>query len=105
MPRYISHFTCNTSAWPTDHKGQIAAWTEMTRDSNELVEGDSAVKFTGWISNTEGYVLLEADSKAEVIRLCAKFWPLFNNDIMEVVPTAEAGRAILAGATEGWQSK
>jgi hypothetical protein len=105
MPFYINHFTCNAAAWPTDHKSEISAWTDMVGDANELVEGDSSVKFTGWVSNTEGYVLLEAGSKTEVIRLCARFWPLFHNDIMEIVPTAEAGPAILAGATEGWEKK
>ncbi|MCP4327237.1 MAG: hypothetical protein GY791_02210 [Alphaproteobacteria bacterium] len=105
MPMYINHFTCNAAAWPTDRDREIAAWTDMVGAADELVEGPSAVKFTGWISNTEGYVLLEADSKAEVIRLCAKFWPLFHNDIMEIVPTAEAGPAILAGTREGWERK
>ncbi len=105
MSIYINHFTCNASAWPIDREGEIAVWTDMIEDANELVEGDSAVKFAGWISNTEGYVLLEAGSKAEVIRLCAKFWPIFHNDIMEIVPTAVAGPAILAGATEGWKRK
>lgn len=75
----------------------------MVSDATDLVEDDSPVKFTGWISNTEGYVLLEANSKAEVIQVCARFWPLFHNDIMEIVPVAEAGPAILAGAIEGWE--
>jgi len=103
MPHYINHFTCNPNAWPADRKGQIAAWKAMVGDANQLVDKDSPVKFTGWISNTEGYVLLEANSKAEVIQICARFWPHFHNDIMEIVPEAEAGPAILAGATEGWE--
>lgn len=50
-------------------------------------------------------MLLEADTKAEVIGVCARFWPYFRNDIMEIVPTAEAGPAILAGAMEGWEGQ
>ena len=103
MPMYINHFTCNAEAWPTDREAALKAWNDMVGDADALVDEDSPVKFTGWISNTEGYVLLEADSKAEIIQVCARFWPLFHNDIMEIVPTAEAGRAILAGTSEGWQ--
>ncbi len=105
MPMYITHFTCMPSAWPTDRESEIAAWTANLADATDLVKKDGPVKFTGWISNTEGYALVEADSKAEVIGICAQFWPLFHNDIMEIVPTAEAGPAILAGATEGWEKK
>ena len=105
MPMYITHFTCNAAAWPTDHEGELAAWKVMVGDASELVEEGSPVKFSGWISNTEGYALLEASSKVEVIKLCARFWPLFHNDIMEIVPIAEAGPAILAGASEGWRKK
>jgi hypothetical protein len=103
MPMYINHFTCNPSAWPVGREEHVAAWSSMVDDADKLVEGESAVKFTGWINNTEGYVLLEADSKADVIRICAKFWPLFHNDTFEIVPTHIAGAAILAGAKEGWE--
>ncbi len=103
MPMYINHFTCNAEAWPTDHEAAVKVWNDMVGDADTLVEEDSPVRFTGWISNSEGYVLLEADSKAEIIGVCARFWPLFHNDIMEIVPTADAGRAILAGTAEGWR--
>ena len=102
MPTYITHFTCNYEAWPTDRDGQKAAWTKTVRDADENVKEDGPVKFIGWISNSEGYALLEAESKAEVIKVCARFWPLFHNDIMEVVPAAEAGPAIIEGVTQGW---
>ena len=103
MPMYVNHFKVNPTSWPVDREGLIAAWKDMVADADQLVQEDSPVKFTGWISNSEGYVLLEADSKAEIIGICAKFWPMFHNDIMEIVPTAEAGPAILAGITEGWE--
>ncbi len=98
MPNFINPFTCDPAAWPKDHQGEIEIWEKMVGDADHLVEEDSPVIFTGLISNTEGYVLLEADTKAEVIGVCARFWPYFHNDIMEIVPTAEAGPAILAGA-------
>jgi len=96
MPHYITHFTCNPDAWPTDHEKAVALWEAMVGDADKLVKQDGPVKFTGWISNTEGYSLLEAGSKAEVIGMCARFWPFFHNDVMEIVPTSEAGRSVLA---------
>ncbi|OBQ52108.1 hypothetical protein [Halodesulfovibrio spirochaetisodalis] len=103
MTMYICHFTCNPAMWPVEHEDQIRVWRSMVKDADMLVEGEGPVKFTGWISNTEGYALLEAKSKNEVIQLCARFWPYFYNDIREIVPTHEAGDAILAGAKEGWE--
>ena len=104
MPMYLTHFKCEPSAWPTDHEEQVKIWGTMVKDAEQMVKDESAVKFTGWINNTEGYSLLEAESKTEAIGLCAQFWPYFHNEIMELVPTSEAGPAVLAGATKGWQS-
>lgn len=105
MPHYINHFTTNHDAWPEDRDDLVATWKAMLGDSDTLLSSDSPVKFIGWISNTEGYVLLEADSKTEIIEVCSRFWPLFYNDIIEIVPQAEAGPAIIAGAKTGWQKK
>jgi hypothetical protein len=76
----------------------------MVGDADTMVDEDGPVMFTGRINNSEGYSLLEAESKAEVMGLCAVFWPLFHNDITEIVPTSEAGPAILAGVKEGWRN-
>jgi hypothetical protein len=96
----LPHFTCNYEAWPTDKAGQKTAWTKIIRDTADNVREGGPVKFIGWVSNTEGYALLDANSKADVIKICVRFWPLFHNDIMEMVPTVEAGDAILAGVSE-----
>ena len=103
MPIFLTHYKAIAADWPTNRDREIAVWRSMAGHSKELVEDDSAVKFSGWISNSEGYSVVEADSKAEVIRLCAKFWPYFHNEIHELVPTDVAGPAILAGAIEGWE--
>ena len=104
MPTYLCRFKANPSAWPVDRKGQVEVWSSIIKDAHNLTEGEGPVKFIGWANNTEGYGLHEATSKAEAIRLCAKFWPYFYNEILELVPTPEAGDAILKGATEGWES-
>lgn len=105
MPMYLCHYTCNPAAWPVDRKKEIEVWTSMVKDADMLAEGEGPVKFNGWITNTEGYALVEAKSKKEVILLCARFWPYFHNDIREIVPAHEAGEAILAGATQGWENR
>lgn len=98
MPMYINHFKCNPSAWPADPKERLKVWKTLLGDADEMLGSEGPVKYTGWISNTEGYSLLEAETKAEIIGLCTKFWPYFHNDTMELVPNSEAGPAILAGA-------
>ena len=101
MSTYMTHFRCNYEAWPADKGKQRTAWTNILGDADDNVK-DGSVKFIGWVNNTEGYALLEASSKADVIRICARFWPLFHNDIIELVPAAEAGEAILEGVAKGW---
>ncbi|MEM8575321.1 MAG: hypothetical protein AAGF48_11880 [Pseudomonadota bacterium] len=101
MAMYLTHFKCNYEAWPTDHDAQKAAWSKMIEDANGNVEAGT-VSFVGWANNTEGYALLEAASKADVIEICARYWPMFHNEIIELVPGAEAGKAILKGVSEGW---
>ena len=100
MPTYMTHFKCNYEAWPTDAAGQKAAWAEIIKSQNNNLKEGGPVSFVGWVNNSEGYALLEANSKAEVVEVCARFWPLFHNDIMELVPGAEAGKAILAGVAQ-----
>ena len=98
MAMYLTHFTCNYEAWPSDQEGQKAALARTIKDANANVQ-DGSVNFIGWVNNTEGYALLDAGSKAEVIEICARFWPLFHNEIMEIVPAVEAGKAILKGVS------
>ena len=104
MPMYLCHHRCNHETWPVDRQEQMKVWAAIVKDAVELIE-DGPVKYAGWISNTEGYALVEASSKSEVLRLCARFWPFFHNDVMEIVAMSEAGPAILAGVREGWEKE
>lgn len=101
MATYLTHFTCNYEVWPSDQAAQKAAWASVIEDADANVRNGS-VNFIGWANNTEGYALLEAGSKAEVIEICARFWPMFHNEIIELVPAVDAGKAILKGVSEGW---
>ncbi len=102
MPTYITHWTCDPGEWPTQRSDLICMWNEMLAEGEDDLEVGT-VKFAGWISNSEGYGIVDAKSKADVIRLCAKFWPMVHNDINEIVPLNEAAPAILEGTKAGWE--
>ena len=97
MPRYIVHFAANPSAWPNDPSEVVTCWQAALGGGNQLLE-QGLVDEIGWVSNVEGYGLLEADSKATVIGLVNGFFPFFSQEIMELVPHGEAGAAHVAGA-------
>ncbi len=69
-----------------------------------LTAGGSALLESGtldeinWTSNTEGYAILEAPSKATAVGVATPFFPFFSQEILEVVPWEEAIGAILASA-------
>ncbi|MCP4329102.1 MAG: hypothetical protein GY791_11765 [Alphaproteobacteria bacterium] len=72
----------------------------MLTEGKDDVEAGT-VRFAGWVNNSEGYGIVEAPSKTDVIRLCAELWPMVHNDINEIVPLREARSAIIAGTKEG----
>ena len=51
MAMYLTHFTCNYEAWPSDQEGQKAAWARTIKDANANVQ-DGSVNFIGWVNNT-----------------------------------------------------
>ena len=97
MPTYLIHFKANPSAWPSDPAAVVALWEAVMAGANQLLE-QGVVEQIGWVNNTEGYALHEADSKAGVLQTVAAFYPLFSQDVMEFTPHTEAVTAIVAGA-------
>lgn len=97
MPKYIVHYKVNPSGWPSDPSEILAMWEGALAGANQLLE-QGLFEEINWVSNLEGYAVTEADSKAAVIGMVAAFFPLFTQDVMELIPHAEASEAILAGA-------
>ena len=97
MPKYLIHFEANPSVWPSDPAQVAAIWESVMPAAKQMLE-QGVFEQVGWVSNIEGYALLEADSKAGVIRVAAGFFPLFDQEIMEFTPHSEATEAIVAGA-------
>ena len=97
MAKYIIRFSANASAWPTDPKGVLELWEGVIAGANALLES-GAMEEVYWTSNIAGYAFVEAASKDAAIGVATLFFPLFNQEIDEGVPAAEATAAILASA-------
>ena len=96
MAKYLIHFKVNEAAWPND-PGEVAAiWQAVTAGAQQLLD-QRLVEAIYWVGTTEGYALGEFSSKADVIQLVIPFFPLFNQEVMELTPHAEATKAIVAG--------
>ena len=76
---------------------RLALWEGVIAGAEALLESGtlSEINFT---SNMAGYTTLDAPSKEAAIEVGAAFFPLFSQEIDEVVPWVEAKAALLAGA-------
>ncbi len=97
MAKYIIRFKVNPEAWPTDPASVLKAWEGVVVGGTALL-ADGTVAEINYTSGLAGYAIMEAPSKNAVIELCTPFFPLFNQEIEEAVPWAEATAAILGGA-------
>ncbi len=97
MAKYIIRFKTNPEAWPTDPAEVFALWEGVVGAGTALLEGGTLAEIS-WTSTLEGYAIMEASSKDAALGVATPFFPLFNQEIDEVVPWAEATSAILAGA-------
>ena len=97
MAKYIIRFKTNSEAWPANPAEVLALWEGVIGGANALLEGGTLEEIS-WTSGLEGYAIMEASSKDAVIGVVTPFFPLFDQEISEVVPWAEATSAILRGA-------
>ena len=97
MAKYIINYQANPAAWPVDPAERLALWEGVIAGAQALLDSGtlSEINFT---SNLAGYTTLEAASKAAAVEIGAAFFPLFTQEILEVLPWDEAKAAILAGA-------
>ncbi len=99
MAKYIIRFQANPEAWPADPAEVLALWEEVVAGGNALLE-DGTVAEINWTSDLAGYAIMESSSKDAVLGVTTPFFPLFNQEIEEAVPWAEATSAILDRAKE-----
>ena len=97
VAKYIIRFKTNADAWPADPAEVLALWEGVVGGGSALIEGGTLQEIS-WTSGLEGYAIMEASSKDAVIGVTTPFFPLFDQEIDEVVPWAEATSAILSGA-------
>ena len=87
----------NPEAWPADPAEVLALWEGVIGGGGALLESGTLAEIN-WTSNLAGYAIMEASSKDAVFGAVTPFFPLFDQEIDEVVPWAEATSAILSSA-------
>ena len=97
MAKYIIRFKANPEAWPADPAEVLALWEGVVAGGTALLENGTVAEFS-YTSGLAGYVIMEASSKDAVLGMTTPFFPLFNQEIDEAVPWAEATSAILSAA-------
>ncbi|MCZ6759945.1 MAG: hypothetical protein O7D29_06180 [Gemmatimonadetes bacterium] len=74
MATYQVHFQANPDHWPTDPQQLLAHWEQTVQAVDALIE-TGALHAPHYISATEGYVRVDADSKSAAIAVTAPFFP------------------------------
>jgi hypothetical protein len=97
MSKYMILYKAIPSAWPTDPKQVLAIWEGVISGSDQLFK-EGQLKEVGWFTNTEGYAIVESDSKDKVLGIVNHFFPFYSQEIHEIVPWEKAKEALLASA-------
>jgi hypothetical protein len=99
MARYLVLWSANASVWPNDPNQSLAAIEGATGGGDLLLQA-GGVKELGWFTAQSGYGIFEADTKATVLGMVQPFFPLFSQEIREIVPWEDGKKAILASARQ-----
>ncbi len=99
MATYQLHFRANAALWPTDPQQLLALWEQTFQAADAQIE-TGAMQAPHFISSTEGYVLVDADSKSAALAVTARFFPNWTNEIDELVPWEQAKEAILGAVRQ-----
>ena len=94
MSTYQIHFQANTALWPTDPQDNLALWEQTAQGADAMLE-TGAMRDLFFISATEGYVCVDADTKSAAVAVAAAFFPNWTQEIQELVPWEKAKEAIL----------
>ena len=96
MPRYIILFKGNASVWPTDPKQSVAVSEKVFAGGDYLLKAGE-VQEIGFFTSTDGYAIMQADSKEKVVEVIAPFFPYFSHEVHEIVPWDKAKDSIIKG--------
>jgi hypothetical protein len=99
VARYMVLWTANASAWPTDPKHVLDMLQGVTAGGDQLAAAGS-LKELGWFTPQSGYGIFEADTKAAVLGMVQRFFPLYTQEIHEIVAWEEGKQAILDSAAQ-----
>ena len=94
MSRYMIRFKANPAAWPTDPKAVLAVVEGVVAGGNQMLAA-RAISEVNFISNTEGYAIVEASSADAALGVASPFFPLYSQEIHEIVPWERATAAVL----------
>jgi hypothetical protein len=97
MASYLVLWHANSASWPTDPKQVLQALEAATAGGDMLLKSGGA-KALGWLSAESGYAIFEADSKAAAIGMVQPFFPMFSQEVLEIVPWDAGKDAILTSA-------
>ena len=99
MSRYMVLWKANPTAWPTEPKQTLDILKGVTDGGDQLL-ASGALTELGWFTPQEGYGVFEADSKAAVLAMVQGFFPLYTQDIREIVSWESGKNAILESARQ-----
>ena len=94
MAMYQIHFKANPVLWPSDPKENLAVWENSAEGGRAALES-GLLQEIYMVSASEGYCRLESDSKMAALAVAATFFPLFTQEIQELVPWEEAKDVML----------
>ena len=97
MATYMVLWKANPTAWPTDPKQTLQIIETVSGGADMLIKS-GAIKELGWFSAESGYGIIEAPSKDVVIGIAQPFFPLYTNEIHEIVPWEAGVQAMVNSA-------
>ena len=99
MATYQIHFKANPALWPTGPKEKLAISEGVFQGADDLL-AMGAMQEVCWVSASERYARVEANSAAGALAVCAMFFPMFTQEIQELVPWNVAKKAILGAVRQ-----
>ena len=94
MSIYQIHFKANPALWPSDPKENLAMW-ETAWAGAEAMIASGAMHDLCFVSASEGYCRVTADAATAALSICATHFPMFTQEIQELVPWDLAKDTIL----------